>query len=162
MPDVDPGFGHWMAGLTDGEGSFGIYRSNPNKGLSDWRMTFTIKLRDDDEPTLRLIQQTLGIGSMGHCRDKRGLANPTAKWQVGARAELLVIVELFDAYPLRARKAEAYAVWREALLTARGDWARMAIYREQLTQAQMYAGSPQRMVVALAPTLFDRHEAVAS
>lgn len=142
---LDDGFGYWLAGLIDGEGCFGIYASNRNKGHDDYRLTFSLTLRDDDEPMLQEIHRRLEFGGFTRERRQRAASrawqwksNPTVTWGVWNRAGHLALVEVLDRYPLRSKKARDYAIWREALLTARCDWQRLAELQQLLRTTRAY------------------------
>jgi hypothetical protein len=115
----DDGFGHWFAGFFDGEGCFGVYKAN-YKGRHakfGWRCQAQISLRADDRPILEEIAARTGVGRV-HMQGK-GLAavdrNPCAAWFVRTREGCAVIVDIFERYPLRAKKAADFAIWAEAV-----------------------------------------------
>ncbi len=107
---MDDAFGHWLAGFIDGEGSFQIVAF---RGRFDCR--FRVKLRDDDRAILEEIVKRTGIGRIktdaGH-----GSSKPQAVWKVQNKAECLALVQLLDRYPVRAKKARDYVVWRAAVM----------------------------------------------
>jgi LAGLIDADG endonuclease/Homing endonuclease associated repeat len=134
---LDPAFGHWLAGLIDGEGSFKIdCGARPAAQLA-------ISLRDDDTAVLKDIQLQLGLGRVYHII-RRGNAKPQSVWAVGARAETQAMVEVLDRYPLRSKKLRAYGLWRQAVAflatLPRGsrDWARIVGLKQQLSSVHAY------------------------
>ena len=108
--NLDPAFGHWLAGLIDGEGSFGIGRVKHGYGLR-----VSIQLRDDDSAILKEIQMRLGLGSISRRAGRSGNTNPGCVWMVQTRADVEELVEVLDRYPLRSKKAADYAIWRQAV-----------------------------------------------
>jgi hypothetical protein len=107
---MDDGFGHWLAGFADGEGCFFIGKNR--NGTMFCR--FRIALRADDAPILAQAAERTGLGRVL-------LAAPPsqrtarATWNVGRKAECLVLVELFERYPLRAKKRRDFEVWARAV-----------------------------------------------
>jgi hypothetical protein len=110
---VEEGFAHWLAGFVDGEGSFVIAKVN-NGCL---RCFLSLVLRDDDREILEEIQARIG-GTLAYRTNPsatRPSSNPEMVLQVRRKADCLRLVELFDRYPLRARKRRDFAIWREAV-----------------------------------------------
>jgi hypothetical protein len=149
---VDDAFGHWLAGFIDGEGSFCIV---PNRG--GYSAKFQLKLRDDDGAILLEIALRTGMGRL--VAEQRRTAsrpndNPATVWKVQSKGDCLALIRLLDRYPLRAKKARDYAIWREAVLEWNGmapgrrrpaggglchsDWAPMAALGAQLREARVY------------------------
>jgi hypothetical protein len=92
----------YVTGLVEGEGSFTYSRSG--KQLAVY---FTMKRE------LTLLEDLRsffgGIGTIyGH--------GGTTSWRVTHRHDLARLVVHFDRYPLRTKKADSYAVWREMVL----------------------------------------------
>jgi hypothetical protein len=107
--DIDPSFGHWLAGFIDGEGSF----SMPS-GARGCAPRFALELRDDDQAILEEIAHRTGIGRT-YRRAKRDNAQSQASWQVFTMRDVARLVELLDTYPLRAKKRRDYEIWKEAV-----------------------------------------------
>jgi hypothetical protein len=114
--DIDPAFGHWLAGFFDGEGCFAIGRGSWN-GRWYYHCMVRLNLRADDRPTLDWIAQQSGLGRI--CNhppyNSKGDAKPQSAWQVQSKAGCRALVSIFDAYPLHSKKARDYAIWREAV-----------------------------------------------
>jgi hypothetical protein len=148
VADLDASFANWLAGFIDGEGCFTIARST--HGGYVCRMM--IKVRDDDMAILEEIAHRTGIGYTSRNRPYGSTrrANPAAIWNVGTRADCVALVALLDRFPLRAKKARDYAIWREAVIWWVGDrrrgnrhyrdWAPIAEMDRRLREVRVYAG----------------------
>ena len=113
---IDDAFGHWLAGLVDGEGCFPItaYQRSGNT------VHFSIQMRADEEPMLTTICNTLGYG-------KVYFASPTALAKNGQRVSpkavfactsvkaCTEVARLFTKYPLRSKKARDFELWKTAV-----------------------------------------------
>jgi hypothetical protein len=124
---VDPGFGHWLAGFIDGEGSFAIIGQRRRSGTTDYHAVFRLEVRADDTPIVEEIHRRTGIGTiyrrhrqMQHIRD-----SPQINWQVANIADQLKLVRLLEDHPLRAKKRADFDIWKEAvrLLSCRSHGA---------------------------------------
>lgn len=107
---IPDSFGHWFAGLTDGEGCFGLNRNNGRYMTT----RFSIGLRADETPVLNYIQETLGFGQVYVARDLTG-RSPAAQFSVSSIGGCQSLVEIFHKYPLRAKKARDFEIWAEAV-----------------------------------------------
>ncbi len=107
---LDDGLGHWIAGLTDGEGCFQLRVTKDKK----FRPGFQLKLRDDDSSVLVDIVTVLNCGKI--YPDKREGRNPMVAYEVFDIDSLHgIIIPLFERYPLRAKKAREFEVWKTAV-----------------------------------------------
>lgn len=105
-------FGHYLAGLTDGEGCFVIA---PN-ALNAFKCQFLIHLRADDKPLLEWLREQSGLGNLYRGRrEKIGGDQPSWRWDVSRRRECLQLVALFEQFPLRSKKARDFALWAQAV-----------------------------------------------
>lgn len=143
---VSDSFGHWLAGFIAGEGCFRIHKG---KGGGYYATHFTLKLRDDDTSVLQGIVDTTGIGHLKPDTNRSGNSHTAMVWTVQSKAECLKLVALLDQFPLRAKKARDYVVWREAVefwvnqpkgnrWTGPRDWTRMIEYKAALEGARAY------------------------
>lgn len=114
LDELDPWY---VTGFVEGEGTFTYSRNGRQMALY-----FAIKLTEADEPVLDAIRAFFGgIGTIYRVHPSDS-ASPRSKtksaiyYRVSRREELLVIVDHFDAYPLRGTKGEAYRVWREMVM----------------------------------------------
>lgn len=138
-------FGHWLAGFFDGEGSFGIYTQNRNPS---YRCMAKISLRIDDRPILDEIARWTGVGRV--YVDKKGAPAhraPTAAWIVEGKDNCMHLVELFERFPLRAKKRRDFAVWAVAVrewssmrprVGEARDWTRMAALADEIRQVRAF------------------------
>lgn len=140
LRDTDPSFGHWMAGFIDGEGHFAISRNSPRAG---YRYLFAMVLRHDDRPILEDMRAWCGgIGRLYEYQRRPGRLKQAGEvhWRIDRCEDCLALIRLLDVYPLRAKKARDYAIWREAVFAwsrmHRGskvnDWSHVAALRERL------------------------------
>ena len=146
---IDPSFGHWFAGFVDGEGCFDITAV----GLSQsYICRFVIGLRDDDLEILEEIRDATGLGKISFKKPTTVGARRQAWYSIHAKAECAQLAAIFDRFPLRAKKARDFAIWREAVAewhscTNRGplpgrksrDWTRMGELQANLRAARKYA-----------------------
>lgn len=132
----------WLAGFTDGEGSFGIYESYPkNPGLIP---RFSIQLRADDLEILECLRTEFG----GTIRvfDDTSTSMPKASWRVLDKRGLMKLVSYFDSHPLRAKKAKDYAIWRRAVLAYASEGFRapaLPALRNALVAGRVYVASTE-------------------
>lgn len=106
------GFGYWLSGLIDGEGSFQIVPNRPG-----FVCRFGIGLRDDDRPVIARISERTELGKIIVQRRGYGSSNrkPLAIWRIERKDECQKLVELLDLYPLRSKKARDFSIWRQAV-----------------------------------------------
>jgi LAGLIDADG endonuclease/Homing endonuclease associated repeat len=140
---LDPAFGHWLAGVIDGEGSFTIRRGNSGGYFSP---RFGIKMRVDDAAILNEIQLRAGLGSVYRPAPRRG--NPSCRWDVHSQVDAQELIEILNEYPLRSRKAADYAIWKQAVALSsamprgnrwcRSDWGPMVALKQQLEAVRKY------------------------
>lgn len=170
-PEVPDDFGHWLAGLVDGEGSFYMQRTTDRSGNTSYQCALSVALRDDDRPVLESIARTTGIGLVRTDKERKRApgSKPRARWHVCNKHDCKRAVAIFDLYPLRAKKARDYAVWREAVLIwcamrprsaggfGRGPlaWSQMARLYGELKDVRAYAAPPPRLQPQQPPALWD-------
>jgi LAGLIDADG DNA endonuclease family protein len=120
VESIDPAFGNWLAGFIDGEGCFRIERiASPNAVGYIYACGLSLVLRDDDAAILHEIKAVTQIGAVilrpSYNYGDRN-ANPQAGWHVRRKADSVALVDILDRYPLRAKKAKDYAIWRDAVM----------------------------------------------
>lgn len=143
---LDEAFGHWLAGFVDGEGCFHITAQvNGPLGHRSYGCKFDVELRSDDAAILEEIHRRTSLGSIRSIA-KASASRPTVRWEVKQKAECLALVDLFDQFPLRTKKANDFAIWRLAVAEwtryGRGqrgqDYAEMAQLQAQLRNGRRY------------------------
>jgi DNA modification methylase len=142
----DAGFAYWLAGLVDGEGHFAIKQH----GRGTHAPFFQLSMRLDEMGTLEQIRRVLGVGTITVVKHE---PHDMARWIVQDKAGCQRLVDLFDKYPLRAKKRMDFATWREAVCEwtnrPRGnrwhggaDNSRMAALRTRLMAGRRYVDPP--------------------
>jgi hypothetical protein len=117
--DIDrDAFGHWLSGFVDGEGCFRLaFVEQVNKGRPTPDAVFSILLRADDLPILQLIQSYFGTCRIYSTRySKNPNANPAFKLTTTNISDTSnAIVPHFERYPLRAKKARDFEIWKRGV-----------------------------------------------
>ena len=140
---VDDGFGHWLAGFIDGEGSFNI-RRNSHAGYAP---VLTVGLRVDDLPLLEEIYRVTGFGMLERYKKPSARGHASARWTVASKADCLSLVDLLDRFPLRSKKARDYALWREAVVAWTSirhfgprprDWSRLIALKRAMEDGRRF------------------------
>lgn len=116
-------FGHWLSGFTDGEGNFHLTR--PRKKIktmasNTFQAVYRIGLRADDAQIVHLIREYFGCGNIYYSeRPCHGMPNARRqiKFHVANVRDLVdIVIPHFDRFPLRAKKARDFTIWREAVM----------------------------------------------
>jgi hypothetical protein len=141
---VSADVGSFLAGLLEGEASFGIARQSQN---TNHRCTMTVVMREDDGPLVRWLAITTGLGRVTRVR-ARGNSRAQIGWHVGAKADCQRLCELLNEYPLRGRSSTHYAIWSGAVASWIGqgptytrrnrDWSAVAYFKERLHEVKRY------------------------
>ena len=135
---VTPEVGQYLAGLTDGEGCFGIYTST----RWTYRVEFVINLRADDRPLLEWLKAETGLGYISVASRKKRGDKPTARWAVQSIRECLDLIAIFETYPLRSKKARDFEIWAKAVRTcSAGGSSRIGRFMIALRAMRSYEGS---------------------
>ncbi len=115
IQDIDPSFGHWFAGFTDGEGCFTITAKYnlPRRHFPSYGLSFHIGLRRDDLPILEEIRTRINVGRIKVSHQNKE-QNPQARLIVTRKRECFRLIDIFDLFPLRAKKARDFSIWKEA------------------------------------------------
>jgi len=112
VSEIEPSFGYWLAGFTDGEGCFRIHKV---RNGDYFECHFQIKLRQDDRLILEKIQKELGFGRIQDV-EANGTSNPASVYIVNKKEDCLKIADLFLKFPLKAKKQNEFLKWYEALV----------------------------------------------
>jgi hypothetical protein len=107
-------FSNWFAGFTDGEGSFGFVMNRTKEGkVRHIRPRLSIGLRDDDGETLREIDRFYGLDAS--LVIKKNGKNPLLNLEIKGISRCLKIIEIFNKYPLRAKKMTDFQKWKSII-----------------------------------------------
>jgi hypothetical protein len=109
---MDDAFGYWLAGFIDGEGCFCITYRGPN--ATNKVCMLSVALRADDRPLLEEIQRQTGLGKI-YDSPGRKTTKPYSRWCVQTQPEVMSLVEVFERYPLRSKKARDFEYWKQAV-----------------------------------------------
>jgi hypothetical protein len=122
-------FGAWLAGFSDGEGSFVLARaanSGP-MGCQFWAR-YSIRLRADDRPTLELIRSFWGCGFIvrwAQTKKRPVSSNPAVTYSITRVADLFrVVVPHFQQFPLQAKKQRDFVIWEKGVSLLYRIWSR--------------------------------------
>lgn len=155
----DPTQDAWAAGFIDGEGSFVLARKRqPRRGeleIIGVQPIFSIGLRADDVDALDSLAAAFG-GSVRYNASvgARGGSRPRYQWTMAAKNDLVRLIAYLDRFPLRAKKARDYTIWRRAVRVYLADGARapeLVALRSALNEGRVYR-EPAERVRDVAPT----------
>jgi len=146
---MDINFGHYLAGLIDGEGCFMVNKQTQHKHLSTFYYPrFALHLRADEMPLLLQIQEFLGVGNV--YLNEKTHKHPMAMFQIDSCKDCLALVKVLDVCQLRAKKAREYAIWRTCVLlkqkTARHSY--LAVGFNELKKLKVYAEPSETIISA--------------
>lgn len=101
---------HYVTGFVDGEGCFSITISRKRSRVPEVRLKFEIELREDDEPILKQIRETLDCGSIYRLEYERYEKwRPHVKYMVSSFKDIKVkIIPFFKQYPPIAKKKKQF------------------------------------------------------
>lgn len=138
----DPRKDAWLAGFTAGEGCFQILHNNRRRVTSASLIPqFQIALRADDGQVLEALQKFFGGSVSYRARAQNIVSCPMCAWHVASKRDLARLVQYFDRFPLQAKKARDYAIWRQAVgiyCAHGGRDARLAALRETLVLGRAF------------------------
>lgn len=116
----------YISGFVSAEGSFWCSPDRPR---------FSVHLRSDDSPLLKLLAETTGLGRV-YDHAVRPPLNPSSSWTVRAAPELARLVELMREADLPCQKRRQMETW--------------AIAVEELENARQTARRPRGEVLCLS------------
>ncbi len=135
----------YIVGLTDGEGCFYVQTrvlNGTNQSRVD--MHFFIKLREDEFPLLKKVQQFFGCGGVYYQKEYR--VNQRACYRFGVTAQKDLherIIPFFDKYPLKSQKLKNYLLFRQIGLMVKNKEhkSREGFKKIQLLKSKMNHGA---------------------
>lgn len=117
---------NYIVGLTDGEGCFYIETRLPSGVFKTPRveMHFFIKMREDEIPLLKKVQEFFGCGGIYYQKEYRLNQRACYRFGVTARKDLFnTIIPFFDKHPLQSQKLNNYLLFRKVSeLVKTGDY----------------------------------------
>jgi LAGLIDADG endonuclease len=118
--DIDrDSFGHWLSGFAAGEGCFKLGGIINRQGRRHPTANFSIELRADDKPILELIRSYWQCGRFFYSANDRCRvpnAKPVWKHEVHDIPSLIsIVIPHFQRFPLRAKKAADFLIWKQAI-----------------------------------------------
>ena len=69
LKEIDPKDGYYIAGFTDGEGSFNVSIKKRNDYAEEWKITASFNISQKDRVILAWIKNILGCGSLRERKD---------------------------------------------------------------------------------------------
>ncbi len=69
LKDIDPKDGYYIAGFTDGEGSFNLSIKKRNDYAGEWKITASFNISQKDRVILAWIKNILGCGTLRERKD---------------------------------------------------------------------------------------------
>ena len=113
---------HYVAGFIDGEGSFSVSigKNRTLRGGLEIRPEFEIELRADDRNILERILVTFGCGKIYDCSYERYGWYPHVKYKITSTRDMRnYLFPFLDQYPLQAKKAEVYKLFKKIVMMVR-------------------------------------------
>ena len=149
---ISPEAGYRLAALADGEGCFAIPRLAPRgTKQASFYCLFVVKMREDDTLFLARMKEEIGLGTLRWGTPSNGdgaKRQPWVRWEIRRKEECISLVHIFDEYPLWSKKAQDFAIWREAVFEwslisnhrgQRADWSRIAKLDKRLKEYRRFA-----------------------
>ncbi len=102
--------GWYLAGFTDGEGSFNVSTINRNQDFkTGWKISLSFNISQKDETVLHLFKKVLRCGSLRKRKDG------VVYFEVRRIDELKnIVIPFFEQFPIRSvSKRKQYEVFRE-------------------------------------------------
>src|SRR5262249_22216157 len=111
----------------------------------EYRLGLRIQLRRDDRAMLEFVHTHLGIGRLCDLPANAGNSKASTSWRCEKISDLAeVLVPLFDAIPLRSKKAGEFAIWRRLVLQRYTDT--MAGYTTRAGTGEEYRATFQQAI----------------
>lgn len=106
----------YIVGLTDGEGSFTVYIRPPDKkrGAKNYRVEchYYLKLREDDLPLLKKVNQFFSCGKISFQKDNRPNHRDNYRFEItNLKALKEVIIPFFKQYFLQSKRVKDFKLF---------------------------------------------------
>ncbi|MBI4155736.1 MAG: LAGLIDADG family homing endonuclease [Candidatus Zambryskibacteria bacterium] len=110
----------YIVGLTDGEGSFTVFLQAPKKehGSINYRVLcrYYIKMREDDLPLLKKVEQFWGCGKIYFQREYRENQHNNYRFEIFNYDSLrYVVVPFFKRHPLESKRIKDFELFCQIL-----------------------------------------------
>lgn len=135
----------YIVGLTDGEGCFYV-EVRPPTITSNTRieMHFFIKMREDELPLLKKVQEFFGCGGVYYQKEYRVNQRNCYRFGVTAQKDLHEkIVPFFDKHSLKSQKLKNYLLFRQIALMVKNKEHKVGggLEKIRLLKSQMNNGA---------------------
>ena len=112
--DVDGGY---VTGLIDGEGSFTTCVKSKDGNLVNLAPRLQINLRADDREIIEWLRNYFNCGLIQDIKKNNIKRNPVVCLTIYSLYDIMKsVIPHFDIYPLRAKKAKDYEIWKKMVL----------------------------------------------
>ncbi len=112
-------YAHLYSGFFDGEGCFLLERKLKQGKVVQLTPKIQVGVREDDDSTILEIKRILNCGvvnSQPQSKNSRKNSKPTITFRVQDLDSLYnVVVDLFNRYPLRTKKAREFKAWSDVV-----------------------------------------------
>lgn len=106
----------YVTGLTDGEGCFNVGIRFPKGPFKTVRVEphFYIKLRGDNLPLLKKVQETLKCGAIYYQNEKRPNHSACYRYEVdNIKSQKEILIPFFEKFPLLGTKRKDYFLFKQ-------------------------------------------------
>lgn len=118
---MDEKYLHWLVGLIEGEGTFGINIAIRPGGGFAIAPTFKLSLSEKDKSTVFYIKDLLGLGRIDFKSNKiwldRGMKNIQNQYVfiIDNIPDVLEFLDVFDVSVFRTSKKKDYILWKDGI-----------------------------------------------
>ncbi len=109
----------YIAGLTDGEGSFCVFVRKPERSTWNTRVEchFYVKMREDELPLLKKVKEFFRCGRISFQKEYRENQRDNYRYQVSNLADLeKIIIPFFERYRLHSQnRARDFRIFRKVV-----------------------------------------------
>ncbi len=118
LKQIKPDIGNYIAGFTDGEGSFNVSVIKRNDYADKWKLTASFNISQKDRVILALIKNELGCGTLRERKD--GVVYYEVTNIASLKERIIPFFERFGF--LSARKKRNFSIFKSIVkLMANGD-----------------------------------------